>query len=454
MNARIAIAVMLLGIWIPAQAATITASSAGFADVSNAVASAVGGDTVRIPAGGATWTNYLLVRPSISIIGAGTNDVGGTHITNDVVPFSPYSSGPFLVVLAPTNDAPIRVSNFRIYGAWTNGGGGILIDQYRSTFPGPKPTQLSTYRVDRMIFDYCYPRAFQANGRAFGVVDHCVFLDCYVGHSANGDNSDSWALFSPPLWSMGTTNSKVVESSVFAYTRNLNTSPVPCDAGDGVDYVFRFNTITNTQTSHYIDGLDAHGNNKMLSYEDKRGTIFVEIYGNTINNNRGLKFAKLRGGTVMVYSNAFTVSANYAFDIQIDEEETWATYVYDEPARLLVRTNPPAQDAITNSFVWANTLNGSPLTTQPVLYGADPEYNPITAGTTNNPIALVLSEEVDYWRRSPWSGNHTNRSGSINPMASYAPLVYPHPRVTAEDTPAGPTATATSATVGTLLISP
>lgn len=450
MNRATVIAAMLVGFWIPAPAATITASSAGYADVSNAVASSVGGDTVRIPAGGATWTNYLLVRPSISIIGAGTNDVG-THITNDVVPFSPYISGAFLIVLAPTNDAPIRVSNFRIYGAWTNGGGGILVDQYRVIFPGPKPTQISSYRVDRMLFDFCYPRAFQANGRAFGVVDHCVFLDCYVGHSANGDNSDSWAVFSPPLWSMGTTNSKIVEASVFAYAKNLNTSPAPCDAGDGVDYVFRFNTITNTQTSHYIDGLDAHGNNKMLSYEDKRGTIFVEIYGNTIHNDRGLKFAKLRGGTVMVYSNTFSVGANYAYDIQLDEEETWAPYVFDEPARLLVRTNPPAQDAITNSFIWSNTLNGSPLTTQPMLYGADPSYNPVTTGTTNNPIALVLAENVDYWRKSPWSGNHTNRSGSVNAMASYAPLVYPHPRVTAEDsTNTVPTLFPTTLRAGTL----
>lgn len=428
---RITLALIVGMLACRAMGATITASSPAYADVSNAVASAASGDTVRIPAGGATWTNYLLVRTPISLIGAGTN---ATHITNDIPPFSPYGSGAFLIVLAPTNDAPIRVSNLRICGNWTNGGGGILVDQYRSTFPGPKPTQLSTYRVDKVAFDYCYPRAFQANGRAFGVVDHCLFLDCYVGHSANGDNSDSWALFTPPLWAMGTTNTKVVESSVFAYTRNLNTSPVPCDAGDGVDYVFRFNTITNTQTSHYIDGLDAHGNNKMLSYEDKRGTIFVEIYGNTINNDRGLKFAKLRGGTVMVYSNTFNAAANYAYNVQLDEEETWATYVYDEPARLLVRTNPPAQDAITNSFIWANTLNGSPLTTEPVLYDADPDYNPITFGTTNNPIALVLSENVDYWRRSPWGGAaYTNRGGGVNAMASYTPLAYPHPRVTAED---------------------
>src|SRR6266540_3089989 len=63
-----------------ASAATITARSASFADVSAAIGSAFDGDTVIVPAGTATWSGTLVVTKSINLIGAGQAQRGQTTI--------------------------------------------------------------------------------------------------------------------------------------------------------------------------------------------------------------------------------------------------------------------------------------------------------------------------------------------------------------------------------------
>src|SRR6266576_29135 len=50
-----------------AQAATVNARSAAFADVSTAVASAAKGDTVIVPAGTASWTKTLVINKPITL---------------------------------------------------------------------------------------------------------------------------------------------------------------------------------------------------------------------------------------------------------------------------------------------------------------------------------------------------------------------------------------------------
>lgn len=67
--------------------------------------------------------------------------------------------------------------------------------------------------------------------------------------------------------------------------------------------------------------------------------------------------------------------------------------------------------------------------------------------------ARVVSRAIWTMRPRPEEGAN-GFEATLFDLLDYTPLVFPHPRVTAEDTPAGPTATATSATVGTLLISP
>src|SRR2546429_1772660 len=64
-----------------AAAATLNAASASYADVSAAVSAASSGDTVRVPAGSATWSSQLNISKGILLQGAG---IGQTVITSNI----------------------------------------------------------------------------------------------------------------------------------------------------------------------------------------------------------------------------------------------------------------------------------------------------------------------------------------------------------------------------------
>src|SRR5947207_14215264 len=69
-----------------AQAKSITALTPSFSDVSKAIGSAVGGDTVIIPAGKASWTRQLVISKAITLIGrTTTNSVAGTAVDSTII---------------------------------------------------------------------------------------------------------------------------------------------------------------------------------------------------------------------------------------------------------------------------------------------------------------------------------------------------------------------------------
>ena len=406
---------------------TNTAASAAYSDVATAVAAAAEGDTVRIPAGAAVWTNTLIITKGINLIGAGTN---ATVLTNSPTAFaSGYNSSwrPPLVSVEVTNNRPMRISGIRFF---CNTNQGIIFQS---------STRIDSVRVDHCLFERANSYAIWFRGEFNGVCDHCTFVDGRLGLGRNGNHFASWNLYTPPLYGLGTTNTWVVEDCLFAWSGWPDApSSQPMDCGQGSHYVFRYNTMnyTNAPTSVSHDGLDLHGNNHLNSVDGWRGSVFCEIYGNTWYwaAGNGFRIAKLRGGTSMVFSNTITGRSG-SETCQLDEEETWANYVFDYPNNrtLSVLTTAAAQDQVTNTFIWGNTFNGSAVTIS-ALYSANPNLNPVTQGTSANPVSLAIQEERDYWNHSPWeANNYTNRAGGVNVMRSYTPLIYPHPRVQAED---------------------
>jgi hypothetical protein len=71
---------LYLSAMVSCKAGIISALSCGFNDVSNAVAQALPGGTVQLPAGTATWSRQLFLN-GVSLIGAGTN---ATFIVDEV----------------------------------------------------------------------------------------------------------------------------------------------------------------------------------------------------------------------------------------------------------------------------------------------------------------------------------------------------------------------------------
>lgn len=407
--------ILLAGLAVRVNSAVIAASDSSQASVSNAVELASVGDTVSVPSGSSTWTNWLKLLKPVSLIGAGTNS---TIIQHNISISSPFSSGnrPPLIWLHYTNTDTVRISGFRFL---CNTNQGVYSD----------PITFASNPVNWLRFDHCtvqdaYSRSLELLGRIYGVIDHCLFTNCFLTIEPTSGHDKEWAQFTAPLYSLGSISNIVVENCTIAYA-GIAGGPAPMAVGQGGHYVFRYNILTNYGPTSQ-DGLDVHGNNYYSGYDAGytntsqpgwRGSLGAEIYCNQFymlaNSYRSMK---LRGGTCLVFSNQFFGPANGTF-IQLDEEESWDTGGFDP-----IRTNWPAQDQITNSFFWGNTFNGT--ATNDVR-----PYVPSGFTATNNPVSVFVQQDRDYWLESPSVSN-----GSIpGNMASYIALLYPHPLVRLQD---------------------
>src|ERR1039457_664530 len=195
-------ATMVLMSIAQAEARIITAVSVEFADVSAAVALAVDGDTVIVPAGTASWTSRLTIAKSITLQGQTT--VVGTDPSNFTV-----TDGTVILDDVPRT-ADARTSAL-IYGSffsasWTPRMTGITFKVGSDTTPDTTTVVLyfegacPNFRIDHCSFDRLARYNMWLYGNVFGVMDHCVAVnnsgheqfyfhhDTYGGHSF-GDGS-------------------------------------------------------------------------------------------------------------------------------------------------------------------------------------------------------------------------------------------------------------------------
>jgi hypothetical protein len=392
-NRILAVAILLMS--VSARSAVWNAASPSFSDVSNSVSSAANNDTVVIPAGYAFWTNSLTIYKAVSISGAG---IGSTVIGGNVDLIN--------YTLSSTNDYPFRLTGI----SFTNVTGKLSVLISGSA-------GVSAARIDHCSFDGG-TRALYAWKRVWSVFDHNTFTNCNIAIGSTGDNDDAWARTN----SVGTTNCVVIEDCTFGIPP-LSNLEHQIYHQEGTRTALRNNTfIASTGDPAF---LDAHGNQNYYSgtSADFRGTVFLEAYRNTfsmtINNYR---WTYLRGGNILFFSNTVSDLSGTTPLINFTEEEAWQTNFFSP-----LRTNWPAQDQITNSFIWGNTRAGTNIYSIAI----------------DDPSTNFIKVNRDYWLEAP---NATNGSPA-GILAGYAPLVYPHPWVTATD---GRNFRATTARVGTV----
>jgi hypothetical protein len=282
-----------------------------------------------------------------------------------------------LLILQPTNNKPIRVT-------------GIYFDM--SPFAGESSGDRSAIwfygTCTNLRIDHCYflngQRAINIRGYGYGVTDHCAFHDnnisIYMGIDSDGGNA-SWASPVDP----GKTDTMVVEDCTIK--NDLPSSELY--GQNGARFCFRRNTVDYSATGVACMPIDAHGYNTSWG----NGTRFYEVYNNTFKCQYTYRFAYLRGGAHIFHDNQFITSGGSAPNCIALELEKGVKTV-------------PANQKVVKSFFWNNTYNGSPMGAADWgLYSGEPVLN------------------VDFFTRPIQSGD---------PWYPYTPLVYPHPRVTAD----------------------
>lgn len=378
--------------------ATIIADSTSRTDVSNAITLASNGDIVQIPAGGDYWTSTLTVTKAIQLIGAGTNSTWITNLNNQtLIDWS----------VTVSNVVP-RISGISFVRSNTCTSATVKITGKSSSGLG---TQINAFRVDHCYFKFGQ-RQVWVTGWAYGVIDQNSFDNLKIGVGITSDNYRAWQR---PI-EFGTTNAVYIENNNFVRQSGASTDsePIYVYPESGARMTLRFNTFDGTSRSSELAMFsEGHGNQNYITPADSdtRSTISTERYGNTMAAYKFGRLFYLRGGQHLIYSNICTKVTTGTVVIRLTEEESWQTAFFNP-----LRTVWPAEDQITNSFFWANTLNGSALTESNIAL-------------QNAADATFIQQNRDWWFQAP---NDTNGSPA-GIYAAYAPLAYPHPLVETYD---------------------
>ncbi|MEW6188189.1 MAG: hypothetical protein AB1585_20925 [Thermodesulfobacteriota bacterium] len=401
------ITIILLLLPVFSWAEIITASTCSLTDVTNAYNAAMSGDTVIIPAGECSWSSRLTLSKAITLQGQGTS----TKIINN------YNSNG-LIYISPSADLAIRVTRIYFYNATNNPGyTTILINGKKD---GSLP--LSKVRIDNNKIEMG-TRCIDPEGWITGVIDSNQFVNCNIAIAGYGDGNYAW---NRPI-EAGTKDFLFIEDNLF--TVNNSTPREPNEQiyhnSDGAKTVVRYNTF---DYSSYTNGnampWEAHGNwGSISTYPSVRGTPIMEFYNNTITAYRSYRFMSHRGGSLLMHNNTFSQTSGSPASIDLKEEESWpnSTIFNMTPP---VDTAWPAWDQVTNTFIWDNTVNGSPMI--PYCYSS---YD-----------AVFIQQNRDYFLHAPQSSGGKSTYPTIpgkndmtfsasgpNAYYPYTPFTYPHP---------------------------
>lgn len=370
-------------------------------------------DTIIFPSGTCTISTQIVINSKYLFLkGKGFDSTKFIHKVENGVCFQVKSDG----------INTIRMSNIRFVGP-SSAHGFININGSGDGF-----------RIDHCIFDSISTgRAIVINanidGRLFGVIDHCIFIEknknAMQGISVFGAADLSWKL---PL-ELGKESAVCIEDCSYNYNFPNDGA---LDAYRGARYVVRYCYINNTFIGHH--GLDS----------DVRSAFSYELYNNqfrSLTENNIYTFFRSRGGTGVVFNNygygkyAGGIQINYYRSCQCENSDLDSCHVACPDCHNLCPSygrcngsNPldgnedstgwPCKDQIGRStdlpngkqtyapmYAWNNYLNGVNIS----IVVADP------FGCSAPSMDDHLKENRDYFnKRHP----------------TYQPLRYPHPLVT------------------------
>jgi hypothetical protein len=282
-----------------AQAATINAASPSLADVTTAIASAVDGDTVIVPAGTASWTTGLVITKGITLMGqTTTNPVAKTAndqtiILDDVVR---GSGGTPIIWVQVAAGKSYRVSGITFrQGANTdvNYNGAIKII-------GDTGSHSQAVRLDHCHFDDLAYQNVAVESATYSVIDHNIFDTRTIGRQSVfcsrmgtywGD--EQWTL---PAY-FGSDQFVFIEDNCFNNTIATGYGG-GLDGRQGGKWVFRHNHIYN------CDGIVGSHGTEIGRY---RGVRAVESYNNDFHYTfvGFTNVGAIRSGGFLTHDNTF-----------------------------------------------------------------------------------------------------------------------------------------------------
>jgi hypothetical protein len=375
------------------------------------------GDTIVIPAGGSAgsptvWTGVTIDK-ALTIQGTLSGTNWATFLKN---------ASDYIFKVDVSSDKHIRICyiDFDHDGSFSGSDKSAI---YINDDNGSHTTSL---HIDHCYFGPSGSKTFGGGAWCWGLIDYCYFKnsDSDIFLTGHDRQQDSGAFASTEndgdfQWTrsknIGDTNRMVIENNVFRKDTGITADPNEILYGQGAPRaIFRYNWVdatANTGQNTYV--IDAHGKFGPGSSGQETSVISYEIYKNTINIHHSWRSMNIRGGSSLVYSNDMTtVSGGSSWQLK---DEGISSYGIPETDSGM-NSNPTGTGGqwTTNCFQWANTINGSAVSTFDVEN--PPDSTPYVALNTH------------YFNRAPQSGDSaTVQSGGV-----LRQLVYPHPMAAEE----------------------
>jgi hypothetical protein len=388
--------------------ATIWYSDGSAANVQALHVSAQDGDTITLPSGTFAWTTGVTISKGITLQGV----AGATQISR----VAGYSN-PLVTITGMSADLPVRVTGIR-FNSPVGQNGDLQSVKVEGPYGG-------TWGLTQVRIDHCYfyggQRTLLVRYRVNGVADHNTFQDCAYITEYYGDDDYAWARAgSPPF---GTSDAFFFEDNSIILDNTLTYVDVQSDQNTGGKLVWRYNNFDLTAyTGVFGSVIGEHGNQAYWAGTNDwlRGGIMCEFYNNTVQFGSAFRIIWFRGGRNIVANNAFYGNLNGAL-IAFDEEEGISNVI--PPTRTF---GWPAEDQVNNTFIWNNTLNGSP-------------QDPATIYCWQSGSQPYIQLGRDYWLEPPSGNTQTNYPqpgppslpgypAPYNPaVTSWTPYTYPHP---------------------------
>lgn len=346
----------------PLSAAEVTAASPSIEDIQAAVDSLDGPGTVYVPAGEAEAVGTLTLPPGTRLIGAGMDR---TKLFRG--PLTDINAGGAMIRVEGPGPEGTQISGFNLVG--------VLDPDSRGGDNGIMLRNLRGFRVDHCRFERFGSAGVHVRGGEAGVIDHCLMVDVFkpainnLGYGVVAMGNNEWRDDLQP----GGPDAVFIEDCELIGSRHAVASNA------GAVYVFRHNHVHQNAKTQAID---AHG----PGYGSPRGTQWVEIYENLVENPRqDAPAMMLRGGGGVVFNNTIRdhsrgIGLTLDFDSRIDWSQPY-----------------PIADQVHDYWVWGNTLDGEPV---------DP---------------YVPSRSAEHIK--------IGRDYHLEPKPGYEPYVYPHPLV-------------------------
>ena len=400
----------LLGLFLgvcfaPLCGATVYYSDGSAANVQALHGLAQNGDTITLPSGTFAWTTGVTISKGITLQGV----AGATQI-NRVIGYS----NSLITIAGMPADLPVRVT-----GIGFNSPVGQNGDLQSIKVEGPYG---GAWGLTQVRLDHCYfyggERTVLIRYRVNGVADHNTFKDCAYITEYFGDDDYAWARAGTP--SFGTSDAFFFEDNTIIADNTITYFDTLSDQNTGGKIVWRHNTFDVAAFTGVFGSLiGEHGNQAYWqgSNDWLRGGIMCEFYDNTVSFGNAFRIIWFRGGRNIVANNAFYGNLNGAL-VAFDEEEG----INVLPLRFLW----PSEDQVNNTFIWNNTVNGSPQDPSTIYCWQSGSYPYLQLGR-------------DYWLEPPSADTVTNypHPGSpsrpdypvaYNPaVTSWTPYTYPHP---------------------------